>query len=410
MELLYVILVLLTVTRLFGEVAERLKQPALVGELVSGLALGVIAHHFSSTLPVLANLSTDKVFIAVTDLSIFFLMLLAGIELHPREIAGAAKSAAAVALGGMLLPLIAGVLLGWWFLPVSEYRLPQALFVATALSITAVPVSVRVLMDLDKLKSPLGKTIVSAAVFDDIASLVLLAVLTAVIKTGGFPKGETFFWLFGKLILFFIITTLVGRYLYPYIGKIIKKFYAQEFEFSGLLIAALAYSMLAETLGIHFILGAFLGGLFFVRRTIAPKVYTNVREKLITCTSGLFAPLFFASIGMHLDISAATQIPVFTVLLVIVAFLGKLIGSGLPAYWSGFSARDSVAIGTGMSARGAVELIIADIALRAGLFNQPQPVPEIVRHLFSAVVIVAIVTTIITPIVLKTILKTSDGK
>ena len=106
---------------------------------------------------------------------------------------------------------------------------------------------------------------------------------------------------------------------------------------------------------------------------------------------------------------AATQISVFVVPLVIVAFLGELVGSELPAYRSGFSARESLAIGTGMSARGAVELIISYIALRAGLFNHPQPVPEIVCHLFSAVVIVVIVTTIITPISLKTILKSDDG-
>jgi len=242
MELLYIILVLLTVTRLFGELAKRLKQPTLVGELISGLALRVIAQHYSKYLPVLAGLPEDDVFIAITNLSIFFLMLLAGIELHPREIAGAAKSAAVVALGGMFLPLVAGMALGWWFLPDSDYKLAQALFLATALSITAVPVSVRVLMDLNKLKTPLGKTIVSAAVFDDIASLVLLAILTAIIKTGGFPNTLVLAVILGKLVLFFVIATLIGRYLYPYLGKIIKKFTTPEFEFSGLLIASLAIS------------------------------------------------------------------------------------------------------------------------------------------------------------------------
>ena len=401
MELLYILLVLLTVSRLFAEIAERIQLPPLVGELVAGLALGLLAHQYSDTFPVLASLPQDEVFRSITDLSIFFLMLLAGTDLHPRELASASKSAVAVAFGGMLLPLVIGFAIGWFYLPGSDYKVAQALFIATALSITAVPVSVRVLMDLGKLNSPVGQTIVSAAVFDDVISLVLLAILTAVIRSGNLPDLASVAWLLGKVGLFFVVTTVIGLYVFPRLGKLIRSFSAQEFEFSALLIAALAYSLIAEALGLHFILGAFLAGLFFVHRTIDPQVYQSIRDKLHTCTVGLFAPLFFASIGMELDLSAATGAPLFVTLLVIAAFLGKLLGSGVPAYWAGFDRRDSLAIGAGMSARGAVELIIAGIALQAGLFEHPKPVPPQVDYLFSAVVIVAIVTTLATPLLLK---------
>ncbi len=404
MELLYILLVLLFVTRFSGEVASRLGQPVLVGELLSGILLGVVAHQFSGSLPVLAALPDNEVFIALTDLAIFFLMLLAGVEMSPRELSENSRSALWVALGGLLVPLASGFALGWMFLPESEYRLAQALFLATALAITAVPVSVKVLMDLGKLDSPVGKTIVSAAVFDDIFSLVLLAVLTAVIKTGSFPGVLQLAMLLGKTVAFFVLASLIGYYLFPWLGRKIKRIQADEFEFSALVMAALAYSLLAEALGIHFILGAFFAGLFFVRKTIDDGVYQALRARLSTFTSGFLAPLFFASIGLHLDAAALFNVPLFVFLLVLTAILGKLIGAGLPAYWSGLGRREAIGVGTGMSARGAVELIIADIALRAGLFNHPDPAPDIVSYMFSAVVLMALITTLLTPVALQRIL------
>ena len=256
MNLLYVLLVLLLVTRLCGELAERLRQPALVGELVAGIALGMVASRYHDALPVLAELPDNEVFNGLTDLAIFFLMLLAGIELRPSELAKASGRAVAVALGGMVLPLLLGFGLGWWFLPDSSYKLAQSLFLATALAITAVPVSVKVLMDLGQLKTPLGQTIVSAAVFDDVLSLMLLAILTAVIRTGGFPDASSVLALVGKVLLFFLVAWVVGRYLLPRLGRLVRKTLADEFEMSALLIAALGYSLLAEALGMHFILGA----------------------------------------------------------------------------------------------------------------------------------------------------------
>ena len=401
MELLYILLVLLLLTRFAGEVATRFAQPPLVGELLAGIALGVVAYNLSGALPVLAGLENNDVFDALTDLAIFFLMLLAGIEMSPRELTERSGSAFWVALGGLLLPLTAGFALGWAFIPASEYKLAQSLFVATALAITAVPVSVKVLMDLGKLETLVGKIIVSAAVFDDIFSLILLAVLTAVIRTGALPDLATVGWLMGKIVAFFVLTGLIGHYLFPWLGRQVKGMQADELEFSGLLVAGLAFALIAESLGLHFILGAFMAGLFFQRRTIDRDAYEALRERTQTFTAGFLAPLFFASIGLHLDAAAALHVPLFVVLLVAAAFFGKLIGAGLPAYWSGLDRREALGVGAGMSARGAVELIIADIALRAGLFDQPQPVPEIVQYLFSAVVMMALITTLATPIALQ---------
>jgi Kef-type K+ transport system membrane component KefB len=397
-------LVLLVVTRACGELAERLQQPALVGELIAGIVLGVLVAHFSGVFPVLADISDDEVFTAITDLGIFFLMLFAGIELQPRKLAESSRSAMLVAAGGFALPLAAGFALAWVFLPGSPLKVVQALFVGTALAITAVPVAVRILMDLGKLNSRVGQMIVSAALFDDVMSLVLLAVLLGVIQTGELPGAWEIAGLALNIVLFFGITTGISTLLIPRIAHLIGRAKVAEFELSALLTGALAYAYLAELLGLHFILGAFIAGLFFTRRTMDEPVYENVKSKVSGITNGFLAPIFFASIGLHLDLAAVLQIPLFLGLLIAVAFAGKLIGAGLVAYALGESKKDATAVGMAMSGRGAVELIIADIALRGGVFSVPDPPPVIVANLFSAVVIVAVVTTLVTPIVLRRVL------
>jgi len=406
MQILSIILILLIVTRLFGEVAERLKQPALLGELISGILLGIVAHHYGAEFPILSGIEHNEVFTALTDLGIFFLMLLAGIEMHPRDLVEVSGRASVVAVFGMLIPLGTGLGFGWMILPESPYRFAQALFLGTALAITAVPVAIKVLMDLNMLETRVGQMIVSAAVIDDVLSLVLLAVMTAMVKAGTLPSGEGLLLLGGKVALFFMVAYILGRYLFPRLGRLLKKTRAEEFEFSSLLIAALAYSLLAEKLGMHFILGGFLAGLFFVRRTIDDQTYEDIFRKTSGLTTGFLAPIFFASIGMRLDLQALWGVPGLVILLIVAATLGKLVGSGARALAMGFTTRNSLAIGTAMNARGAVELIVADIALRAGLFSLPDPPPPEVSNLFSAVVIMAVVTTLITPPALKMVVST----
>lgn len=146
MELLYVLLVLLAATRAFGEVAVRVGQPALVGELLAGVVLGIVVGQNGETFPVLTELPENPVFAAFTNLGIFFLMLMAGLELRPAKLAEASGRAVLVAIGGLVLPLALGIGLGWTMLPPSELHVAQSLFLGVALAITAVPVSVGVLL------------------------------------------------------------------------------------------------------------------------------------------------------------------------------------------------------------------------------------------------------------------------
>ncbi|MFO7713173.1 cation:proton antiporter [Desulfosarcina sp.] len=403
MEIFYVLLILLVITRAFGEVAVRLGQPALVGELLAGIALGAAIRFSPSSFPVMHAIPNNDVFTAITDLGIFFLMLMAGLEMRPREIAEKSKGAMFIAAGGLIIPLLVGFSLGWFFLPRSEIKLAQTLFIGTALAITAVPVAAKVLMDLDKLRSTAGKMILSAAIIDDILGLLLLAVLTAVIRTGEMPDPAGLLWLVGQIVLFIAIVTAIGLYVLPRLERVFHRSMSEEFEFSILLVVAFGFAVLAEALHMHFILGAFAAGLFFTKRTMDSEVFKGVQSRISGITTGFLAPVFFASIGLHLDVAAFTSIPLFLAVLIVAAVLCKLIGAGLPAYWIGLSGKDSLIVGFGMSGRGAVELIIADIALRAGLFSHPDPPPAIVANLFSAIVIMAVVTTLLTPIGLRLI-------
>lgn len=403
MDLFYVLLVLLVVTRAFGELAERVGQPALVGELVSGVLLGSVVGRYAEFFPTLSSLHGNAVFDAITNLGMFFIMLFAGIEMQPSKILEYSRQSLAVAVGGMALPLMLGLGLGYGFLPASEFRMPQALFIGTALAITAVPATVKILIDLGRLRTPSGQIIVSAAVFDDVLSLLLLAWLTALIGSGTTPGVVEFALLALKIVVFFAVTVVVGFYAFPWGGKFLRQVKEKELDFSAMLIAGFAFAVLAEALGLHFILGSFVAGVFFGRKTVDARTYDSVRSKVSGTTFGFLAPIFFASIGLNLSLGAFTEIPLFLVLLIVMAFLGKLIGAGFAARAFGLPRGEAMAVGIGMSARGAVELVIADIALRAGMFSPPGIVSPVLKNLFSAVVIMAIVTTVATPILLKRI-------
>ena len=391
------------VTRVFGELAERAYLPALVGELIAGIFLGFLLAQYGSLAPSIWFAANSDIFAGLADLGMFFLMLLAGIRMEPLDFAKSSKSAVLIALGGMLLPVSAGFALGLFVLPESPFKIAQSLFLGVALAITAVPVAVRIFMDLGELESRVGKAVIAAALWDDVLSLFLMALLLAAISgetTGSFTAANLL-PVIGHVLLFFAITIPIGLYVVPLIGKSFKYLSFPEVDFSMLLIGALAYAVLAEMLQLHMIIGAFLAGMFFHPKVVEKEIYDRVEQQMSGLTRGFLAPIFFVSVGFHLDFSSVYQVPGFVLALTGLALASKLIGSGIPAYWAGFSKRESLLVGVGMSGRGAVELIIAGVALEAGLFLHPDPPGLIVQSLFSAIVIMAIVTTVATPIVLR---------
>ncbi|MEH6576122.1 MAG: cation:proton antiporter [Amphritea sp.] len=408
MEFYVFLLILLLVTRLMGEIAYRLGESSLIGELLGGIALGGMLPFMVQYSPGFAEIPKDNAFTILADLGMFFMMLYGGVELRSSQLVKATVRSFGVAFFGLILPLFVGFGLSWLYIPDSSYKLAQCLFVGVAMAITAVPVSIRILMDLGQLQSPVGRTIIVAAIIDDVLSLILMAFVTAIVTLGHWPDWQEISLLSLKVAVFFLIIYAIWHFIVPRVRRVVSSLHAEEFEFSSLLLAALTFAVLAESLGLHFILGAFAAGLFFERRYAGEKTYTEVKKRVSGITSGFLGPIFFASIGLNLDLSVLTQFPVFLLLLITVAFLTKLVGAGVPAYLSGLSPRESLTVGVGMSARGAVELILADIALSAGLFSNPQPTPAIVASLFSCIVVVSLVTTLLTPVLLKRVISSKS--
>ena len=403
MNILLITLILLVVTRAFGELAERARLPALVGELIAGIFLGYLLQRYGGLAPSILFAANSEIFAGLAELGMFFLMLLAGIRMEPLDFARSSKSAVLIAVGGMLVPVSIGFGLGFAVLPESSFKIAQALFLGVALAITAVPVAVRIFMDLGALESRVGKAVIAAALWDDVLSLFLMALLLAAIggqATGTFAAADLL-PVIGHVLVFFAVTIPVGLYVVPLVGKSFKYLRFPEVDFSMLLIVALGYAVLAELLQLHMIIGAFLAGMFFHPKVVEKKIYDRVEQQMSGLTRGFLAPIFFVSVGFHLDFSSVVHVPGFVLLLTGLALASKLIGAGIPAYWIGFSKREALLVGVGMSGRGAVELIIAGVALEAGLFLQPEPPGPIVGSLFSAIVIMAIVTTVVTPIALR---------
>jgi Kef-type K+ transport system membrane component KefB len=398
------ILVLLLTARFLGEAAVRLGLPSSVGELAAGVVLALALGLFGSAIPFLANLADSATLETVAQIGIFFLVLLAGVEIKPAELAQASRGAFLIALGGMVLPLACGIGLGWLVLPDSDLKAGLALVIGVSMAITAIPVTTKVFSELGLLHAPLGRMVISAAVFDDVFALFLLAALTVLIETGHFPDVTTLVWLLAKVVAFFGITIALGVHLYPRISRRIGVMDAAALELSAIVALGLGYGWLADALGMHWIMGAFMAGLYFEESRVGTRTYEDLRLIISALTAGLLGPIFFAWIGLQVDLGAFLAVPGLVIALIAIAFLGKTIGAGLPALWLRFGRREALAIGIGMSARGAMELVILGVVLKAGLFERADAAHAVTGHLFSALVIMALVTTLMVPLALRALL------
>lgn len=401
------LLCLLLLARICGVAAERIGQAAPVGELLAGV---VIALAMLQLAPLEAHFAAARASVYLDEiaaLAIFFLVLQAGVELEPKEVFAASRGALLVALGGVLLPLALGFGLAWWALPPSELKPAQALVVGVAISVTAIPATARVFEELGLLHSRLGVMVLSAALIDDVFGLLLLAMVTTVAATGGAADLAALGWLTAKAAGFFAVTGLLGVHVYPHISGRLREEKVVALELSALVAVGLGYALFAEALGLHWVVGAFMAGLFFEPQRIGRQPYDDMRLILAAICSGVLGPLFFVSIGLRVDLTAAAAEPLLLVLVILAAFFGKLVGAGIPARLLGFNRRDACAVGVGMSARGAVELIILGVVAEAGVFA-PGAGDGVVSSLFSVLVLMAVVTTFATPLALRWLLK-RDG-
>ncbi|MCP4317696.1 MAG: cation:proton antiporter [Hyphomicrobiales bacterium] len=404
MELVAQILIALILARAFGEFAERFRQPSSVGEIVAGIILAGTLVWVGEDVPIVGQMVSAGGLEEVANIGMFCLVLLAGVDMEPREVAESSGRSLSVALGGIVVPFSGGLVLAWLFLPESDLRQTQALLVGVAVSITAIPAVVKMFAEVGALHSRVGKLVVSAAIFDDVIGLFLLALILAVIETGHIPDPTAFAFLLAKVVAFFGVTVALGVHVYPKVSRRMKALQAAAFEFSALAAVALAYGLLADGLGLHWILGGFMAGLFFEKSRVGVRAYNEIRLVLGAITFGFLGPIFFLSIGLRVELGAIIAVPIFLIFLIAIAFFGKLVGAGIPALLTGLDRREACAVGIGMSARGAVELAVLNIAYQAGLFPQHGQGDSIAAYLFSALILMGVITTLLAPILLRLVL------
>lgn len=385
-EFFIAIVVMLLVAKLFGEIFRRMKQPALVGELLAGIILGPSLFGF---------FRPDENLDVFKGLAVFFLMFFAGMEMNLGEIKKASKKAFVVSALAFFVPFFAGHQAGLFF----GLDNIQSLFIGLLLSITAIPVSAIILIEFGLLKSKIGNTVITAAVINDIMALLVLAVILQLPSNGTISVnysdiGESALKIsafFGVVTLLAFLTNRQSWQVPQKIDSFISKLKTKEAGFGVLLILAVTFSIFAHYSDLHFIIGAFFAGLIF-GKNFSQKHGEHAHRFVSGFTFGLFAPIFFVLIGLEFNVhSLMESLPLFTSLLAI-AIATKVCAGYVGARITRFSHNEGLVIGCLMNCRGMVELAIASIGFSVGILDV---------RLFSIAVAIGFVTTILTPIIAK---------
>jgi len=385
-ELFISVVIILVATRLLGEFSQRLRLPPLVGELAAGIIIGPY---------VLKLITPDQSLNVISDLGVFFLMLLAGLQMDPREIRKAGLRGGVLSVIAFSLPYVGGFGIAALF----GLGIVQSMFVGLLLSITAVPVSTIILMQFGILETKLGTTVITAAVINDIFSLVVLSIVLQLHGANGAPVNimETTINSVIKILLFiggiFLVDILFrkanvwfqrrGTYFF-------EKLHTKEAAFGILLISTILVSVIAQVvIGLHFIIGTFFSGLIVYKEIIRKENFERVYGIISAISFGFFAPIFFAVIGININMdSIANNLPFFIVL-AIVAVITKVGGGYIGSRLTKFSKDESLAIAFLMNGRGMVELVIASIGFSSGIIDST---------IFSITVTIGWATTIMAPI------------
>ncbi|MBL8848749.1 MAG: cation:proton antiporter [Planctomycetaceae bacterium] len=389
-ELLTMLLALATLlgaARALGQVAMWLHQPAVLGEMLAGVLLGptVLGHFAPQTFAALFPATGPNALAldVITNLSIVLYLLVAGLEVDLSTIWRQGLVALKVGIVSVLVPFLIGGAAAWAaprLLGRTEGADPLifTLFFGTAMAISALPVIIKTLFDLDMYRTDLGMVIVSAAVLNDLLGWTVFAIILGMLDAGGqrFSPVVTI----ALTLLFAGLVLTVGRWLNHRLLPYLQAYTASP---SGVLSYAMTMALLGaaltEWIGIHAIFGSFLVGI-----AIGDSSHLRERTRFIIdqFVSWIFAPVFFASIGLRVNFVDHFHWPLVSSVFAI-ACVGKLLGATLGARWSGMPRRESWAIGFGMNARGAMEIILGLLALQAGVIDD---------RLFVAMVVTAIGT------------------
>ena len=391
MTMFLALAVLLGTAKLAGELMQKLGQPSVLGEILAGILLGpTLLGHFRPQIYAALFPSTGAMPIVletVTTIGVVFFLLTAGLEIDLRSIFRQGKSALLVSFFGVIIPFALGFAAAGAFprflgAEAGASRLIFALFVGTALSISALPVIAKILMDLNLIRTEMGTVVMSSAMFDDLVGWILFSMILGMMNTGSHSFGGV-----KRTVLlvaaFTLLALTVVRWL---IDKILPFIQAHTSWPGGVLgfifTLTLAGAAFAEFAGIHAVFGAFITGIAVGESTHLRK---RTSEHIHSIVTNVFAPFFFASIGLRTNFVSNFNLGI-TATVIGVACLGKLLGAGWGAHLGGMDRRTSWGVGLAMNARGAMEMILGLLALQAGLIRETMFVALVVMALFTSLV------------------------
>ena len=372
-EILLTLFVMLLAAKLMAEIFERLRQPAVVGEILAGVMIGQ---------GVLGWVAPSEMTDTLAEIGVIFLLFTVGLETKPSAIFNVGKSAFLVAVLGVIAPFVGGYLVmrAWGSTNI------EALFIGTAMVATSVGITARVLSAMGVLDAPTSRVILGAAVIDDILGLLVLAVVS------GAAKGVVNYWEIGTTaalaIGFTAFVVLVGAPVVTRIAPRIEGLRVGDSFFVFGLVLCLGLSVAADYIGVAAIIGAFLAGMALAEATEG----NHDMHRQTNGVTEFLVPFFLVNIGMQLDLNVFREpsIILLTVVVTLVAVVTKLIGCGAGAVSLGW--RRAGQVGTGMVPRGEVGIVVAQIGLSLAVID---------NALYAVVLFMAVATTLIAPPFLK---------
>ena len=395
--------IILIVAKVFGEIVERfLKQPAVLGELGAGIiigpyALGGVSLPWVGALFPAAHgiIPVEVALYSFAQVAAVILLFEVGIHTNLSQFLKFADKAVVVAIGGVVIPFVLGDMATYLLVDsvTSPWSYP-ALFMGTIMTATSVGVTARVLDELNQLDSPEGVTILGAAVVDDVVGIIVLAIVSGLAVSGSVDIGSIAL-VGGKAIGFWLALTIGGILIGKHVVALIENFKVKGASIAITLALALIAASAAEMFGLAMIIGAYSVGLALSQ--------TKLHETIEKPLSGLydaFVPVFFAVMGMMVDVPLMLSSLGFGLIIVVLAIIGKVLGSGLPALLVGFNRKGALRIGVGMVPRAEVGLIVAGIGMEKGIIG---------GELFGVSILMTVLTTIFAPVVLVKIFKNGES-
>ena len=374
--------------KLLDYLFEKLKQPVVIGEILAGVILGpyLLGRFSGTTLYVLNNKIytfnldlTGEDFHTLALLGIITLLFLSGLETDFRDIKNAGKGGILTSLLDVSVAFFFGYLVGH----ILGFPTLQSLGIGAILTATSVGVSVRTLMDLGKLHTKVGTFILTIAVLDDVLGILILSVIVG----QGSPVVMGI-----KVVIFFIITFILGLRLISYIMKLGDAIPVRYILITIALVLCFLFGAFAESMGLAAITGAFIAGLIIGTTPQSRRILDFTRELGQT----FLVPLFFVWVGASFNFSVLSNVGVLVLLFIPAAFAGKIIGCTTGARISGFKNREALQVGIGMIPRMEVALVVVATATELGVFTG-----DLAHQMLAATVLLVIVSAVVTPFLLK---------